>query len=439
LAFPSAIAQLGIMSMGTIDSIMLGHLDVDALAASALAQTVVWATMSMVGGIVNGAGPLIAHARGRGDFSLARRRMGQAFALALALSPLVAGVWIVSEPILKWFGQNPVLSHRAADYLWFQIPSIFAWLGFQIARDYLMARGVVWRVVVIVAAANLINFAANYALIFGHWGAPALGLNGAGIATTIARFAMFTIVAAQILWVWRKDPPAIVSDENLRRLGWRADGGIRAIVRIGLPVGVITALEAWAFQVASLSAGWFSTQALAAHVIALNLCSLTFMVPLGISSAIATRVGLLLGAGEPESAQKSAYIALAFGGGIMASLGLLLLIFRWQIPAIYGADEEVVALCASIFPIAALFQLFDGLQGVGAGIFRGMGRPRPALIFNMVGYYVLGLPLGWFAAVELGLGVRGIWWGLCLGLAAVATSMCVFIWLRGPARGGHFD
>ena len=173
---------------------------------------------------------------------------------------------------------------------------------------------------------------------------------------------------------------------------------------------------------------------LAAHSIALNLASITYMVPLGIGLGASARVGNLIGAGDPRGAQRAAWVAFALGGGVMTCFALLFVAGRWLIPYAFTRDAAVVALAATLLPIVAAFELFDGLQVVGSGVLRGMGRTRPAALFNLVGYYVLGLPLAaWLGRPER-LGLVGIWWGLALGLAVVAGLSVVWVALRGPAR-----
>ncbi len=173
---------------------------------------------------------------------------------------------------------------------------------------------------------------------------------------------------------------------------------------------------------------------LAAHSIALNLASITYMVPLGIGLGASARVGNLIGAGEPQAAQRAAWVAFTLGGGVMAFFALLFIAGREVIPSWFTADPAVVALAATLLPIVAAFELFDGLQVVGSGVLRGMGRTRPAALFNLVGYYALGLPLAaWLGRPER-LGLIGIWWGLALGLAVVAGLSVVWVAFRGPAR-----
>jgi MATE family multidrug resistance protein len=208
---------------------------------------------------------------------------------------------------------------------------------------------------------------------------------------------------------------------------------IGRIFKLGTPVGVQYALEGWAFQIATLLAGRMDETALAAHTIVLNLSSVAFMVPLGVSLGAATHVGNLIGAGHIARAQRAAHVALALGGLVMILSASTFVVLRWVLPGLYTTDAAVIALAATLLPIGAAFQLFDGVQVVGGGILRGMGTTVPAAVFNLVGYYALALPLAAWLAFDQSLGVVGLWWGLAVGLALVATALVIWVVRRGPA------
>jgi MATE family multidrug resistance protein len=266
-------------------------------------------------------------------------------------------------------------------------------------------------------------------LIFGNLGAPRLGAVGSGIATSVVQ-ALLPL--AMLAWI------ALARLQERAWLSWsRAALDRKALARalsIGGPVSLQLALEVWAFQLAVLWAGWLGAAELAAHTVVMNLASLSFMVPLGIALAATVRVGNRIGAREPHQAQRAAWIALGLDAAVMAAFAAVFLAFRWELPRLYTADAEVVALAAAVLPIAAAFQLFDGTQAVGGGILRGMGRPRPAALFHLLGFYVVGLPLAYFLCFPLGMGLAGIWWGLAAGLGLVAAMLVVFIRRRGPER-----
>jgi MATE family multidrug resistance protein len=191
-------------------------------------------------------------------------------------------------------------------------------------------------------------------------------------------------------------------------------------------------LEMWAFSGSNLIAGWLGAPQLAAHTIVLNLASITFMVPLGISQGAAVRVGNLLGAGRPSQARMASWVAIAMGAAVMTVSATAFVVLREVLPAAYTKDATVLALAASILPVAAAFQVFDGTQAVACGVLRGMGKPRPAAVFNLIGYWVLALPIGTWLALRTDAGLAGLWWGLAGGLCLVAVGLV--IWIRARAQ-----
>ncbi|MBA3545338.1 MAG: MATE family efflux transporter, partial [Nannocystis sp.] len=347
---------------------------------------------------------------------------------ALASVP-TALLWLLTGPALVLAGQDPGLAAMAHDYVLMQLPSVVGFLGFMVLRSYLQGRSIVAPAMWVTLIANVLNAMINWVLIFGELGFPALGLRGAGIATGITRSFMLVGLA---WWVWRA---------RLHRGAWTpwsraalAPAGLLEIVRFGLPVGIQLGLEMWAFQAATLFAGWLGEVELAAHTIVINLASLSFMVPLGVAMAAVTRVGNLIGSGDRQGAQRAAWVALGVGAGVMVVSAIAFVVLRNELPGHYNADAAVVAMAAALLPIAGAFQIFDGIQVVGGGILRGMGRTRPAAVFNLLAYYVIGLPVAWWLAFRTDMGVAGIWWGLTAGLMVVAALLVAWVGIRGPLR-----
>jgi MATE family multidrug resistance protein len=430
LAAPIVVTQVGSMMLGVVDMLMVGGLGREALAAASLGNLWLFGTLVVGMGVVLGIDPVLTQAHGAGDgrgVGLALQR-GLVIA-ALATVPTVL-LWLATEPALLLVGQSPELARMAHDYIQVQLPSAFAFFGFTALRSYLQGRGITRPAMWVTLTVNVLNALFNWIFIYGHLGFPALGLVGAGIATGITRSLMLVLLA---LLVWRA---------RLHDGAWQSwsraaidPAGLGEILRHGIPVGIQLGLEVWAFQAATLFAGWLGDAELAAHTIVLNLASLAFMVPLGISMATVTRVGNLIGAGDRHAAQHAAWVALAMGAAVMAFSAITFVALRDVLPRFYAdADPLVLTLAASALPIAGAFQLLDGTQVVGGGILRGMGRTRPAAVFNLVGYYALGLPLGYWLAFEAGMGLPGIWWGLTLGLAVVAALLVAWIAARGPAH-----
>ncbi len=428
LGLPVAGTQLSTMLLGFVDTVMVGRVSVEAIGAAALANVWIFGTLMFANGILFGLDPIVSQSHGAGDGDRAGRALQTGLFLALLLSLPVALLWTQTERFLLVAGQDPALARMAHEYTLVQIPGVPFFLAYAALRQYLQGREHMRPALWVVLVANVFNALFNWALIFGNLGLPALGLVGAGIATSLTRVVSFL---GLVLWVraFRLHEEAWVpwSRDNLGR------ARLREIASIGLPVGAQFALEIWAFSGASLLAGLLGTLPLAAHTIALNMASLSFMMPLGISQGAATRVGNLIGAGDAAGAQRAAWVSVALGAGVMAVAAAAFVTLRHWLPRIYTPEVDVVAACAAILPIAAAFQVFDGTQVVGGGILRGMGRTRPAMLVNLVGYWVLGLPIGAWLAFQRGLGLAGLWWGFALGLGTVATLLVLYVHHRGPA------
>lgn len=428
LGIPVAVTQLGAMTLGVVDTIMVGHVGVLELDAAALGNLWLFGTMILGIGTIFGMDPLVSQAHGAGDRRKVALTLQRGILVALLCAIPIASTWFATGPVLRAFGQPPALADAAHDYVVVQAPSLAFFFVFSAVRQWLQGRGIVSPALWVVLAANLFNILANWALIFGHLGFDPMGLRGAAIATASTR--AFQCVA---LVVW-------VRSFRLDRGGWEpwtAEAlslqGLRELLRLGIPIGIQYGLEMWAFQAATLLAGRLGETPLAAHVVALNLASLTFMLPLGLSIGTATRIGNLLGAGRPKAAQRSAHIGLGMGAGVMTLAAIAFVGLRDILPQAFTEDADARALAATVLPIAAAFQLFDGTQAVGAGVLRGMGATRPAALINLVGFYGLALPTAWWLCFVHGLGLHGIWWGLCVGLASVAVALTLFVRMRGPS------
>jgi MATE family multidrug resistance protein len=273
-------------------------------------------------------------------------------------------------------------------------------------------------IVIAIVAANVVNAVLNWLLIFGHFGFPAMGVEGSAWATTTARWflaiLLLTLVARRVapyLWPIR---PEIWEIAPLGRM-----------LRLGVPIGCQYLLEFGAFALVALMMGWLGTNAMAGHQIAINLASLTFMVPLGTSDAASVLVGQAVGRRDPAGARGMAHSALLCGAGFMSLTAILFLSAPGPLARLYTEQTEIVALAVTLIPLAGVFQVFDGLQAVGGGILRGLGETRVAMLVNLFGYWFLGLPVSYILGFRLGLGPIGLWWGLVLGLGVVASILLV--------------
>jgi MATE family multidrug resistance protein len=432
IAGPVVLTQLGMMGFGVVDTLMLGRVGVAELDAAALGNLWLWGTVIFGIGVVFGLDPIIARAIGRDEGERAGLALQQGCVIAVLVSlPLIASVWLAEE-VLLLFAQDPELAAEAESYLTIQSWSVMPLLVFYALRQYLQAREIVAPALWVTLLANVGNMIGNEVLIFGlelgPLSVPSYGLRGAGLASAITRALL---AVGLIAWM---------RGRALHRGAWVAwsarafdPRGLLEVLRYGVPVGLQYTLEVWAFQLSTLLAGELGRNELAAHTIVLNLASVTFMVPLGISFSASTIIGSLVGSGRREDAQRTAWIALLVGGGVMLISAVLLVSARNLLPGLYTDEREVVLLAAMILPVAAAFQLFDGVQVVGGGILRGTGDTLPAAIFNAIAYYGVALPLGAYLVLVRGYGLTAIWWSMALGLALVAGTLVAWVWRRGPA------
>lgn len=427
IAGPMTFAQLGAMMMGVVDLLMLGRVGVHELDAASLGNVWIFGTMIFGMGLTFGLDPIISQAHGAGKPEQTGVALQRGIVVSLVASVPLIGLWLLTEEVLLLSGQDPGLAHEAEIYTLVQIPSLPLFLVFFATRVYLQGRNITAPILWVTVLANGFNVLGNWVLIFGNLGLPALGLVGAGLASCATR--SFLLIGL-VVWIWRA---------GLHRGAWQPwsrqafdRAGILAILRHGVPVAFQFLLEAWAFQISTLMAGRLDKHALAAHSIVLSIASLAFMVPLGISIGAAVRVGNLIGARDDDGARRMAWLSISLGGAVMLISAALFVLFRHQLPGLYNDDPEVLAFAASILPIAAAFQLFDGIQVVGGGVLRGYGNTRPAAIFNVIGFYVLSLPFAAYLTFYLDVGLPGIWWGLVLGLGVV--SILLLLWIRLQSR-----
>jgi MATE family multidrug resistance protein len=428
LAWPIMLTQLSMMSLGVVDLMMVGRYGVDAVGAVALGNICKIGTAMVAMGLVLGIDPFLTQAQGARDARALALGLQRGVVIALLAALPVAALWAWVEDFLVLMRQDAAIAAIAHDYVLAQLPSIPLFLIFTAQRQYLQARGMLRPALVVALAANALNVVLNWALIFGHLGCPELGAVGSGIATSIVQCAMPLMLWGLLrrgrlcddAWVpWSRaalDPAAL-----------------RSILAVGIPIGLHFAAEIWGFHVAGLWAGWLGKNELAANSVVLNLASISFMLPLGVGLATVTRVGNLVGEGRPRDAQTAAWSALGLGAGLMLLCAATFLLAGEPLVGAYTSDPAVLALAVSTLPIAAAFQLFDGLQVVAAGVLRAIGRTTPTAIANLLGYYALGLPLGYYLAFPRGMGLAGIWWGVACGLAAVAISLVTWVAIRGPA------
>ncbi len=416
LALPIVVVQVGMMAMGVVDSILLGHLSAADLAAGALGNLYFFGVCGLGMGTLFALDPIVAQAVGAGDPEGVARGMQRGLVLALAIAGVTSLGFLPARQAFVWLGQPADVVPRAAGYALGCIPGVLPFYGFIVLRQSLQAMGrmapIVWTIVV----ANLFNLVLAWALIFGHLGAPGLGAAGAAWATSAARWSM---VVTLLALGWRDLVPHL---GRFRRAALEA-GPLARMLRLGVPIGVQFQLEMGVFSVVALLMGRIGTEAMAAHQIAINIASLTFMVPLGISGAAAVLVGQAVGAGDPGGARRGAVAALATGAAFMLGSALVLLLVPGALAGVYSREAAVLRVAVVLIPIAGVFQVFDGLQVVSIGVLRGVGDTRAPMIVNVLGFWLLGLPVSLALAFRAGLGPAGLWWGLVAGLIVVASFL----------------
>lgn len=423
LALPVAAAELGWMAMGLVDTMMVGRIGAEAIGAVSIGSHLYF-TVAITGiGMLLGLDYLVAYAHGAGRDEDGRRALVQGLYLATAVSAVLTGVLLALEHNLDRFGLEPGVAAATPPYLRALTWSLWPLLLFAALRRYLQAIGHVAPIMTALISANLINAAVCWLLIFGHWGAPALGAEGAGWATCASRVYMLGFLAV-----------AVVRLERRAGRGWPASlrpdwSLLRQMVRLGLPASTQMLLECGVFATATVLAGGLAASALAAHQIALSAAAFTFMVPLGISAAAAVRVGHAVGRHQPLMARQAGWTALLLGAVVMLGAAAVFVLAPRAVLRAFTDAPEVIATGVTLLAVAAAFQLFDGLQVVATGVLRGLGDTRTPLLANLGGHWLLGLPVGALLCFHAGWGVIGLWVGLCVGLVVVAVAL-IGVWAR---------
>jgi multidrug resistance protein, MATE family len=430
LALPIALTQLGQIAMMTTDLALIGRLGDGAVAAVALAHLILFVGFVAGLGLVSAVAPLAAQAFGARRPRMVRRalRVGLWAAVIIGIPINVAQLW--GESILLAFGQAPDTAALAARYLlgltWWMIP---AWC-FTALRNFMGAVNRPEPALWVTLAAIPANALLAYALIHGRFGLPRLDLLGAGLATTLVNVAM--CVAA--VWICYACRPF----RKYRVLGrfWRMDWELmRKLFVIGLPISGAMFLEWGLFSSAALLVGWIGTAALAAHQIALQVVSILFMVPFGISQAATVRVGHAVGRRDPAGGRRAGISAIAVGIIFALAATLLVIAFRDLIPRLVLGDDtadhaETARLAAMLLLVGATFYVVDGVQGIAAGALRGFNDTRVPLLFALVSFWLIGLNSAYGLAFWAGLGAIGVWIGFSLGVGTFAVLLVWrFFWL----------
>lgn len=417
-AIPLAVANLGHMLMGVVDILMVGNLGEKALGAVSLGNTCVFSAFILAMGVLMGLDPLISQAYGSGKEEECRERFWQGLFLALLLAiPLL--VWYgLSGLVLRALGQPAELVVLSSEYVHALMPGAAFSLAFFASRQFIQALGRMKPAMVIVLTANGVNVVFNWALIYGHLGFPALGVAGAGYASSASRIFM---ALALFLYIYKSS--------EIRSLIGRFKGHYLSLAslievwKVGIPVGLQLGLEVWSFALVALGMGWLGARELAAHQIALNLSCLAFMVPMALSTAASVRVGQAIGQKDGDRVRLIWKASLLLVLGLSGGFFLLFLLAPHWLVSLYTGKAGLVALIVSLLPLAAFFQVADGLQVVHSGLLRGARDTRVPMVINLVSHWLIGIPLGFLLTFGLGLGPYGLWLGLMVGTSVVALLL----------------
>jgi MATE family, multidrug efflux pump len=426
LAVPLALTELGWLAMGFVDTVMVGRLpdSATAIGAVSLGSTLFYAIGIFGSGTMLGLDTLVAQAYGARRLEECHRTMWNSLYFACAASPLLMAAILAVIPLFPRFGLSPELVAQTVPFLKALVWSTLPLTLYFALRRYLQSMHIVKPVAFALISANLVNLAGNWALVYGRLGFRAYGVSGSGWSTCISRTYMVLVLALATIYYDRKRNSGLWTASRKLEL-WR----VRELLRLGLPAALQLLLEIGAFATATFLIGRLGAVQLAGHQIALNVASFTYMVPLGVGSAASIRVGHAIGGRDIHGAARAGWMALLFGAGFMACSGLTLFLFARPIARIYTPELEVVNAGAMLLVVAAIFQLFDGLQVVATGALRGAGNTRIAMLVNLAGYWAIGLPMGAYLCFRRGGGAVGMWVGLCLALVLIG-SILVGVWSR---------
>jgi len=425
IAGPVILAEVGWMSMGLVDTIMVGPLGPAAIAATGMGSGVFTAIVIFGMGLMLGLDAFVSQSHGAGNDRECLLWLHQGVWLACCVAPIVMALtWLVYSTLNQW-GLHPETGRLVGPYMRAIAFSALPLLLYAAFRRYLQGMHLVRPIMVALVTANAINAAANWVLIYGHLGMPALGVEGSAWATNAARAYMAAFLYVAIRLEHRRRGhrhPKVDLGLDLAR--------IRRLIALGFPAASQVTLEVGVFALATALAGRLDPVASGAHQIALNIASLAFMVPLGLSSSAAVRVGYAFGAGDLRRAALAGWTALAIGCVIMTALGLVF--FLWPVPLlrVFSTDPRIIDIGVRLLAIAAAFQLFDGTQAVATGALRGISETRMPMIVNFIGHWFLGLPVSYVLCFRLGWGVTGLWIGLSIGLIVAALVLTVVWWRK---------
>jgi MATE family multidrug resistance protein len=418
LATPVVLAEIGWIMMGVVDTIMVGRLGPEAIGAVGVGGSLFLMLAVFGVGLLLGLDTLVSQAFGAGRLDECHRWLHHGLALAIILGPvLMLLAWLGIDTLGVWGFDQRVL-RLLRPYLGIVVWSAWPLLFYVALRRYLQAMNIVKPITFALVSANAINAVANWVLVYGHWGATALGVPGAAWATLASRIYMAGVLGVVAVYCRPRLQTGLVG----MPVGIEA-ARLWQLVRLGFPAAMQTVLEFGVFASATALAGRLEPVALAAHQIVLNIAGFTFMVPFGLASAGAVRVGQAVGRHDAEGAARAGWTALGLGVAFMATAATVFVVAPRPLLAVFTADAAVVRIGVSLLFIAAVFQMFDGIQGVLTGTLRGLGDTHTPMVWNLAGHWFFGLPFGYALCFWRGWGVQGLWVGLSAGLISVGAVL----------------
>ena len=428
LGVPLMLSNLAQFAIHVTDTLMLGWYDVTDLAAATLASSLYFVIFIVGAGFAQAVTPLVASAAEAGDITTARRATRMAIWLSVIYGAIVALPFFVAEPILLAIGQTPAVAAAGADYMWIIALGMIPALIVMVLKSFLVALELTAMILWSTVIAAILNIALNYVLIFGSFGAPELGIQGAAIASVTMQVATVVVLAAYVL---RRLP-----QYQLTRNPLRPDPQIMArVFRLGLPIGLTSLAEGGLFTASAIMMGWIGEIPLAAHGIALQLASLTFMVHIALSQAATVRAGRAVGRQDEIGLRRGGIAATAMSGVFVAFTIFVFLAFPAPLIGLFVDTDspvraEVIRLGVSLLALAALFQLVDAAQVMALGLLRGIQDTAVPMVIAAVSYWVIGMPASYLMAFPLGWGAQGLWLGLVVGLAFAAVALTSRFWRR---------
>jgi MATE family multidrug resistance protein len=430
LAWPVVLAEIGWVAMGIVDTIIVSRLGPAAIGAVGVGS-ILFMTLAIFGmGVLLGLDTLVSQAYGAQRLDECHRWLLHGVYLAILIAPPMMAAGSLGLLYLHLWGFAPEVLCLTVPYLSVLLWSLLPLLLYAAFRRYLQAMGLVKPVTFALITANVINATVNWLLVFGHCGLPAMGTRGSAWATLLSRIYLAAALAAAIVYY------EVSHRLHVRHVSWKLDWRrLGQLTRLGLPAASQVTLEMGVFSMASALAGKLDAVSLASHQIVLNLASLTFMVPLGTASAGAVRVGHAVGRRDPHGAARAGWTALLLGVAFMSSASLAFLLAPAPLLHLFTSDRRVVTIGTSLLMVAAMFQPFDGLQGVATGVLRGVGDTRTPMIANLAAHWCFGLPLGYALCFWSGWGVIGLWIGLATSLILVGLTL-LRVWMHRVAALG---